>query len=123
MLYYIFLKSLRGLEKFRKHPHIKIPPKSPCTNFQSLGIFNNPNFILKSNSLQILTQLPNGPIWPFGLPDLFFLLLHQSGVTPLPPASAASQHRPGLTRHGAVAVSSAPHLPTISPSSPLHSVD
>jgi hypothetical protein len=39
MAYYIFLKSLRNLEKFRKNPHVKIPPKSPSTNFQSLGKF------------------------------------------------------------------------------------
>jgi hypothetical protein len=41
MAYYIFLKSLRSLEEFRKNPHVKIPPKSPCANFQSLGIFKN----------------------------------------------------------------------------------
>jgi hypothetical protein len=43
MAYYIFLKSLRSLEEFRKNPHVKIPPKSP-TNFQSLGKFQNPIF-------------------------------------------------------------------------------
>jgi hypothetical protein len=41
MAYYIFLKSLRSLEEFRKNPHVKIPPKSPCANFQSIGIFKN----------------------------------------------------------------------------------
>jgi hypothetical protein len=44
MAYYIFLKSLRSLEEFRKNPHAKIPPKSPSTNFQSLGKFKNPIF-------------------------------------------------------------------------------
>jgi hypothetical protein len=44
MSYYIFLKSLRSLEEFRKNPHVKIPPKSPSTNFQSLGKFKNPIF-------------------------------------------------------------------------------
>jgi hypothetical protein len=44
MAYYIFLKSLRNLEEFRKNPHVKIPPKSPSTNFQSLGKFKNPIF-------------------------------------------------------------------------------
>jgi hypothetical protein len=39
MAYFIFLKYLRSLEEFRKNPHVKIPPKSPCTNFQSPGIF------------------------------------------------------------------------------------
>jgi hypothetical protein len=44
MEYYIFLKSLRSLEEFRKNPHLKNPPKSPSTNFQSLGKFKNPIF-------------------------------------------------------------------------------
>jgi hypothetical protein len=35
---------LRSLEEFRKNPHVKIPPKSPYTNFQSLGKFKNPIF-------------------------------------------------------------------------------
>jgi hypothetical protein len=41
MAYYIFLKSLRSLEEFRKNSDVKIPPKSPSTNFQSLGKFKN----------------------------------------------------------------------------------
>jgi hypothetical protein len=44
MAYYIFLKSLRSLEEFRKNLHLKIHPKSPSTNFQSLGKFKNPIF-------------------------------------------------------------------------------
>jgi hypothetical protein len=44
MAYYIFLKSLRSLDEFRKNPHVKIPPKSPSTNFQSLDKFKNPIF-------------------------------------------------------------------------------
>jgi hypothetical protein len=44
MAYYIFLKSLTSLEEFRKNHHVKIPPKSPCANFQNLGIFKNPIF-------------------------------------------------------------------------------
>jgi hypothetical protein len=45
MAYYIFLKSLRSLEEFRKNPHVKIPPISPSTNFQSLAKFKkNPIF-------------------------------------------------------------------------------
>jgi hypothetical protein len=47
MACYIFLKSLRSLEEFRKNHHVKIPPKSP-TNFQSLGKFKNPIFNLKN---------------------------------------------------------------------------
>jgi hypothetical protein len=44
MAYYIFLKSCRSLEEFRKNPHVKITPKSPSTNFQSLGKLKNPIF-------------------------------------------------------------------------------
>jgi hypothetical protein len=44
MAYYIFLKSLRSLEELRKNPHVKIPPKYPCANFQSLHKFKNPIF-------------------------------------------------------------------------------
>jgi hypothetical protein len=44
MAYYIFLKSLRSLEEFRKNPHVKIPPKSHSTNFLRLGKFKNPIF-------------------------------------------------------------------------------
>jgi hypothetical protein len=44
MAYYIFLKSMRSLEEFRKNPHVKIPPKSPSTNFQSLAKLKNPIF-------------------------------------------------------------------------------
>jgi hypothetical protein len=47
MTYYIFLKSLRSLEEFRKNPHVKIPPKFSSTNFQSLGKFKNPILIQK----------------------------------------------------------------------------
>jgi hypothetical protein len=47
MACYIFLKSLRSLEEFRKNPHVKIPPKSPSTNFQRLGKFKNPILIRK----------------------------------------------------------------------------
>jgi hypothetical protein len=47
MAYYIFLKSLRSLEEFRKSPHVKIPPKSPSTNFQNHGKFKNPIFNLE----------------------------------------------------------------------------
>jgi hypothetical protein len=51
MAYFIFLKYLRSLEEFRKNPHVKIPPKFLCANFQSLGklknlIFNSKIFLL-----------------------------------------------------------------------------
>jgi hypothetical protein len=67
MAYYIFLKSLRRLEEFRKNPHIKIPPKSPSTNFQSLDEFKNPIFIQKDFFLRIQ---PTRPSWPTHSPGL-----------------------------------------------------
>jgi hypothetical protein len=64
MAYYIFIKSLRSLEKFRKNPHVKISPKSPSTNFQSLGKFKNPIF----NSKIIFPCFrPGQSCGPFGL--------------------------------------------------------
>jgi hypothetical protein len=47
MAFYIFLKSLRSLKEFRKNLHVKIPSKSPCANFQSLGKFKNLIFNLE----------------------------------------------------------------------------
>jgi hypothetical protein len=66
MAYYIFLKSLRGLEEFRKNPHVKIPPKSPCANFQSLRKFENPIFNSEILFLRFRPGRPCGPLghWP-----------------------------------------------------------
>jgi hypothetical protein len=65
MACYIFLKSLRSLEEFRKNPHVKIPPKSHSTNFQSLGKFKNPILIRKF--LFFLIFQPGRPHGPLGL--------------------------------------------------------
>jgi hypothetical protein len=126
MAYYIFLKSLRILEEFKKNPHIKIPPKSPCINFQSLEKFKNLIFILKRFSLWISAQQPAGLLGPFGPTGPAGFLL--------PPRAKQSRHRrhrpfatsprlPSLACHGATSPSSALHPSTISPSSPLHSTD
>jgi hypothetical protein len=64
MAYYIFLKSLRSLEEFRKNPHVKIPPKSPCANFQSLGKFKNPIF---NSEILFPCFRPGRPCSPLGL--------------------------------------------------------
>jgi hypothetical protein len=67
MAYYVFLKSLRRLEEFRKNPHVKIPPKSASTNFQSLGKFKNPIFNSEILFLLILarpTLRPTQPLSP-----------------------------------------------------------
>jgi hypothetical protein len=62
--YYIFLKSLRSLEEFRKNPHVKIPPKSPSINFQSLGKFKNSIF---NSEIIFPCFRPGQPCGPFGL--------------------------------------------------------
>jgi hypothetical protein len=64
MAYYIFLKSLRSLEGFRKNPHVKIHPKSPSTNFQSHGKFKNPIF---NSEISFPCFRHGQPCGPFGL--------------------------------------------------------
>jgi hypothetical protein len=76
MACYIFLKSLSSLEEFRKIPHVKNHPKSPSTNFQSLGKFKNP--ILNRKFLFFLifapadpaARLASGPASPPAAPSL-----------------------------------------------------
>jgi hypothetical protein len=117
-----FLKSLRGLEEFRKNPHIKIPPNSSCTNFQSIGIFKNPKKFLKSNSLQISAQPAKPRNWPVRSTWPTRRLLPPSALKQGNAPATASQRCPDLARHGSAAPSSAPHPLTISPSSSLHSM-
>jgi hypothetical protein len=62
MAYYIFIKSLRSLEEFRKNPDVKIPPKSPSTNFPRLGKFKI-QFLFEKNSSSEFS-----PLGPTGLP-------------------------------------------------------
>jgi hypothetical protein len=64
MAYYIFLKSMRSLEEFRKNPHLKIPPKSPSTNFQSLDKFKNSIFIRKEIFFNFRANRPSGRASP-----------------------------------------------------------
>jgi hypothetical protein len=67
MAYYIFLKSLRSLEELRKNPHVKIPPKSPPTKFQSLAIIKNQIFIRKRIFLHFRLRTAQRPVDPSGL--------------------------------------------------------
>jgi hypothetical protein len=75
MAYYIFLKSLRSLEEFRKNPHVKIPPKSPSTNLQRVGKFKNPIFnseilfLLISARLTLRPTRPLSPASPLATPS------------------------------------------------------
>jgi hypothetical protein len=75
MACYIFLKSLRSLAEFRKNPLVKIPPKSPSTNFQSLGKFKNPIlirtilFFLIFGPADPAARLASGPARPSAAPS------------------------------------------------------
>jgi hypothetical protein len=74
MACYIFLKSLRSLEEFRKNPYVKIPPKSSSTNFQSLDKFKNPILIRKFFFLIFgpadpAARLASGPASPPAAPS------------------------------------------------------
>jgi hypothetical protein len=85
MAYFIFLKSLRSLGEFRKNPHVKIPPKSPCANFQSLSIFKNQILFEKDFSRHFR------PIRPFGPATSHFLFF---SIGHFPPPHWASASRP-----------------------------
>jgi hypothetical protein len=90
MAYYIFLKSLRSLEEFTKNPHVKIPLKSPSTNFPSLGKFKI-QFLFEKNSSSEFS-----PLGPAGLPTPPALACQLAqAIQPLPcpkrPAHSASQ--------------------------------
>jgi hypothetical protein len=74
---------LRSLEEFRKNPHVKIPPKSPCANFQSLDkfkipIFNSEILFFAFGPADLVAHSAIGPAGP-------------AGLSPLPQAEA---HRP-----------------------------
>jgi hypothetical protein len=114
MAYFIFLKSLWSLGEFRKNPHVKIPPKSLCANFQSLDIFKNQILFGKEFSPSLSAQprpilffLPTGsfpsspPPLGLGLPAG---LAHPHGPTGhhlLPPAPEPSAHGAADRPHAA----------------------
>jgi hypothetical protein len=71
MAYFIFLKYLRSLEEFRKNPYVKIPPKSPCANFQNLGkfknlIFNSKILFLRFSPANLTAHSAFSPAGPAG---------------------------------------------------------
>jgi hypothetical protein len=85
MAYYIFLKSLRSLEEFRKNPHVNIPPKSPSTNLQSLGKFKN---LIFNSEIPFPYFRPGQPCGPLGHgPSKHAALAAPAGRTP-PPSPA-----------------------------------
>jgi hypothetical protein len=91
MAYYIFLKSLRSLEEFRKNLHVKIPPKSSSTNFQSIDKFKNPIFNSEIPFPYFWPGRPCGPLgcWP---------------SRPRWPLSSSAGHRPAQAAQPACVV-------------------
>jgi hypothetical protein len=96
MAYYIFLKSWRSLEEFRKNPHLKIPPKSPSTNFQFLPIIKNQIFIRKRIFLHFRPIRPSGqPAYSASHPTLPpGLRFPHPACRPMPPPGLRPVARP-----------------------------
>jgi hypothetical protein len=84
----MFLKSLRSLGEFRKNPHVKIPPKSPCANFQSLGIFKNQILFGKAFSRSLSAHRAFRPSFSIFYRPIFPPLSTgpRSSGRPIPPA-------------------------------------
>jgi hypothetical protein len=99
MAYYVFLKLLRSLEEFRKNSHVKIPPKFPSTNFQSLAIIKNQFFIHKRFFLHFRPRTAQQPVGPSGL--------SARPISPVPPLLPWATHtrsaHPGLRGLGVIA--------------------
>jgi hypothetical protein len=114
MAYFIFLKYLRSLEEFRKNPHVKIPPKSSCANFQSLGIFKNQILFRKEFFRRFW------PIRPFG-PATAHLRFFSTGLflSPSPLGLSLSAGPAGLHISGAPHGCRLPHGEA-PPAAPLH---
>jgi hypothetical protein len=117
MAYFFFLKYLDSLEDFRKNPHVKIPPKSPPTNFQSLCIFKNQIVIRKRIFSSLSAQSAQRPASPSDLlaqPWPIFSLFNRP-LLPLPtgprpldrpsPPSRPSRPSSSSSRTGAARVS------------------
>jgi hypothetical protein len=105
MAYFIFLKSLRSLEEFTKNPHVKITPKSPSTNFQSLDKFKN---LIFNSEIPFSLFLARPPPLFFSSPAAAHLL---------PPCLAQSAHRLLRLSDSAIASLSLTGGPTLSVSS------
>jgi hypothetical protein len=94
MAYYIFLKSLRSVEEFRKNPHVKIPPKSPSTNFQILGKFKNLIFNSEISFPDFQPGQPRGPLglWPSLPTGRAIPAVRNSPGRPIQPARRSRLH-------------------------------
>jgi hypothetical protein len=126
--YIFFLKSLRSLEEFRKNPHIKIPSKSPCTNFQSLCKFKNPILFTKGISPGFRPNRPSSqlahsafwPSWPSWPPSSSSYTEAEHASHHRRPASCRPMVGPDhLHRREKVAASSLLHFPIKRVPSPL----
>jgi hypothetical protein len=128
MAYYIFLKSLRSLEEFRKNPHVKIPPKSPSTISQSPAIIKNQILFGKEFSFAF------GPIRPASHQPLpLFSCRPRARARPIPAyaalvylpkdVSSSSLRSPAMTSSPSVTSERAPTVSSIfhlAPANPGH---
>jgi hypothetical protein len=92
MAYYIFPKSLMSLEEFRKNPHVKIPPKSPSTNFQSLGKFKKIKFLIQKFFFLISARPTLRPIRPLSPASPLAAPPPQAETVPTGPSSPRVGH-------------------------------
>jgi hypothetical protein len=81
---------VRSLEQFRKNPHVKIPPKSPPTNFHGLGIFKNQIVIHKRIFSSLSAQSAQRPAGPSGLSAQPRPLFSSTSHSPSPHWASAS---------------------------------
>jgi hypothetical protein len=126
MAYYIFLKSLRSLEELRRNPHVKIPPKSPSTIFQSLAIIKNQILFRKEFFPSLSAQSAHPPAGPSGLsaqpaaPPPLFSCRPRARTRPIPACAAlaylpkvvssSSLRSPATTPSPSITATRAPHV-------------
>jgi hypothetical protein len=139
MAYYIFLKSLRSPEEFRKNPHVKIPPKSPSAISQSLAIIKNQILFGKEFSFIFspigpAASRPARPLSPAGYRPLpLFSRRPRTRARPIPAyaalaylpkdISSSSVRSPTMTPSPSVTAKRAPTISSIfhlAPADPGH---
>jgi hypothetical protein len=115
------------IQEIRKNSNIKIPPKSPCVNFESPCKFKNPIFISKRFLFIFWPSQPSSPTGLFGL------LAHSAHLTSSSsfstkaggaPPPLALHHLPASPRlhpaTDALPRAAAPHPVLVSPSPSFH---
>jgi hypothetical protein len=100
MAYYIFLKSLKSLEEFRKNPHVKNTPKSPSTNFprdhykvvQWFSLVCIIRSVPAEVSSEVSVQITKGPLLRYVVLWRVHSLTHSFPTRRIPRESTQSAH-------------------------------